>query len=256
MVRMVKKTTQAKVAFITGASAGIGKAAGIALLNAGWRVVFAARRREVLEQVVSQCDQARALAVVMDVGDSESVKHAFARTQETFGRLDLLFNNAGRGAPAMPFEDLPYETWLEVVNTNLNGMFLCAQEAFRRFKNQTPQGGRIINNGSISAQTPRPMSVAYTTTKHGVTGLTKSIALDGRAYNICGCQIDIGNAATEMTQRMSSGALQPDGSTLPEARMDVSHVAQTILHIANLPLDTNMLSTTIMANEMPFVGRG
>jgi NAD(P)-dependent dehydrogenase (short-subunit alcohol dehydrogenase family) len=253
---MVKKTTQAKVAFITGASAGIGKAAGIALLNAGWRVVFAARRREVLEQVVSQCDQARALAVVMDVGDPESVKHAFARTQETFGRLDLLFNNAGRGAPAMPFEDLPYETWLEVVNTNLNGMFLCAQEAFRRFKNQTPQGGRIINNGSISAQTPRPMSVAYTTTKHGVTGLTKSIALDGRAYNICGCQIDIGNAATEMTQRMSSGALQPDGSTLPEARMDVSHVAQTILHIANLPLDTNMLSTTIMANEMPFVGRG
>ena len=253
---MVKKTTQAKVAFITGASAGIGKAASIALLNAGWRVVFAARRREVLEQVVSQCDQARALAVVMDVGDSESVKHAFARTQETFGRLDLLFNNAGRGAPAMPFEDLPYETWLEVVNTNLNGMFLCAQEAFRRFKNQTPQGGRIINNGSISAQTPRPMSVAYTTTKHGVTGLTKSIALDGRAYNICGCQIDIGNAATEMTQRMSSGALQPDGSTLPEARMDVSHIAQTILHIANLPLDTNMLSTTIMANEMPFVGRG
>ena len=253
---MVKKTTQAKVAFITGASAGIGKATGIALLNEGWRVVFAARRREVLEQVVSQCDQARALAVVMDVGDPESVKYAFARTQETFGRLDLLFNNAGRGAPAMPFEDLPYETWLEVVNTNLNGMFLCAQEAFRRFKNQTPQGGRIINNGSISAQTPRPMSVAYTTTKHGVTGLTKSIALDGRAYNICGCQIDIGNAATEMTQRMSSGALQPDGSTLPEARMDVSHVAQTILHIANLPLDTNMLSTTIMANEMPFVGRG
>lgn len=156
----------------------------------------------------------------------------------------------------MPFEDLPYETWLEVVNTNLNGMFLCAQEAFRRFKDQKPQGGRIINNGSISAQTPRPMSVAYTTTKHGVTGLTKSIALDGRAYNICGCQIDIGNAATEMTQRMSSGALQPDGSTLPEACMDVSHVAQTILHIANLPLDTNMLSTTIMANEMPFVGRG
>ena len=253
---MVKKTTQAKVAFITGASAGIGKATGIALLNEGWRVVFAARRREVLEQVVSQCDQARALAVVMDVGDPESVKYAFARTQETFGRLDLLFNNAGRGAPSMPFEDLPHETWLEVVNTNLNGMFLCAQEAFRRFKNQTPQGGRIINNGSISAQTPRPMSVAYTTTKHGVTGLTKSIALDGRAYNICGCQIDIGNAATEMTQRMSSGALQPDGSTLPEARMDVSHVAQTILHIANLPLDTNMLSTTIMANEMPFVGRG
>lgn len=253
---MVKKTTQAKVALITGASAGIGKAAGIALLNAGWHVVFAARRREVLEQVVNQCDQARTLAVVMDVGDPESVKHAFARTQETFGRLDLLFNNAGRGAPAMPFEDLPYETWLEVVNTNLNGMFLCAQEAFRRFKDQKPQGGRIINNGSISAQTPRPMSVAYTTTKHGVTGLTKSIALDGRAYNICGCQIDIGNAATEMTQRMSSGALQPDGSTLPEARMDVSHVAQTILHIANLPLDTNMLSTTIMANEMPFVGRG
>ena len=253
---MVKQAPQSKVALITGASAGIGKAVGIALLNAGWHVVFAARRRDVLEQVVSQCDPARALAVVMDVGDPESVKHAFARTQETFGRLDLLFNNAGRGAPAMPFEDLPYETWLEVVNTNLNGMFLCAQEAFRRFKNQTPQGGRIINNGSISAQTPRPMSVAYTTTKHGVTGLTKSIALDGRAYNICGCQIDIGNAATEMTQRMSSGALQPDGSTLPEARMDVSHVAQTILHIANLPLDTNMLSTTIMANEMPFVGRG
>ncbi len=253
---MVKQAPQSKVALITGASAGIGKAAGIALLNAGWHVVFAARRRDVLEQVVSQCDPARALAVVMDVGDPESVKHAFARTQETFGRLDLLFNNAGRGAPAMPFEDLPYETWLEVVNTNLNGMFLCAQEAFRRFKDQKPQGGRIINNGSISAQTPRPMSVAYTTTKHGVTGLTKSIALDGRAYNICGCQIDIGNAATEMTQRMSSGALQPDGSTLPEARMDVSHVAQTILHIANLPLDTNMLSTTIMANEMPFVGRG
>ena len=253
---MVKQTRESKVALVTGASAGIGKATGIALVNAGWHVAFAARRGDLLEQVIHPFGEDRALAVVMDVGKPASVKHAFARTQEKFGRLDLLFNNAGRGAPAVPFEDLPYEIWLEVVNTNLTGMFLCAQEAFRIFKNQTPQGGRIINNGSISAHTPRPLSVAYTATKHGVTGLTKSIALDGRAHNICGCQIDIGNAATEMTQRMSSGALQPDGSTIPEARMDVSHVAETIVHIANLPLDTNVLSTTIIATGMPFVGRG
>lgn len=253
---MAEQAHASKVALITGASAGIGKAVGTALVEAGWRVAFAARRGDLLEQAVSQCGKESALSVVTDVGDPESVKQAFARTQEKFGRLDLLFNNAGRGAPAVPFEELPYETWLEVVNTNLNGMFLCAREAFRIFKSQTPQGGRIINNGSVSAHTPRPLSAAYTATKHGVTGLTKSIALDGRAHNICGCQIDIGNAATEMTERMSSGALQPDGSTVPEARMDVRRVAETIVHIANLPLDTNVLSTTIMATRMPFVGRG
>ncbi len=253
---MAVQTGTPKVALVTGASAGIGKATGIALINAGWQVAFAARRGEVLKEVIQQFGKDRAIAVVMDVVNPESVKLAFAKTQEAFGRLDLLFNNAGRGAPAVPFEDLPYATWLDVVNTNLNGMFLCAQEAFRIFKAQTPRGGRIINNGSVSAHTPRPLSVAYTTTKHGVTGLTKSIALDGRAHNIVGCQIDIGNAATEMTDRLSSGALQPDGSTIPEARMDVSHVAETIAHIASLPLDTNVLSTTIMATRMPFVGRG
>src|SRR3989337_467465 len=194
-----------KVAIVTGASAGIGQAAGMALVKAGWKVTFAARRGELLEKIVAGCGADRALAVVADVAKPESVNSLFAQTTQKFGRLDLLFNNAGMGAPPVPMDELPYEKWKEVVDVNLNGMFLCAQEAFRIFKRQQPQGGPIINNGSISAHAPRPFSVAYTSTKHAVTGLTRCIALDGRAHDICGCQIDIGNAAPPMTQRMLKG---------------------------------------------------
>ena len=247
---------QHKVALITGASAGIGKSAGLALGAAGWKVTFTARRGELLNQAVEQCGADNALAVITDVGQPKSVKRAFDQTVEKFGRLDLLFNNAGRGAPPVPLDELPYETWLDVVNANLNGMFLCTQAAFRIFKQQDPQGGRIINNGSISAQVPRPFSAPYTATKHAVTGLTKSIALDGRAHDICACQIDIGNAATEMTEPMSRGILQPNGDTIVEPRMDVQHVADTIVHMASLPPNANVLNITLMATKMPYVGRG
>lgn len=245
-----------KVAIVTGASAGIGEAAGRALVKAGWKVAFAARRAELLEKIVAECGADKALAVVADVAKPESVKRLFARTTEKFGRLDLLFNNAGMGAPAVPMDELPYEKWKEVVDVNLNGMFLCAQEAFRIFKAQKPQGGRIINNGSISAHAPRPFSVAYTSTKHAVTGLTKCIALDGRAHDICGCQIDIGNAATPMTERMLKGVPQPNGTTMVEPRMDVQHVADAVVYMAGLPLESNVLTMTVMATKMPFVGRG
>jgi len=245
-----------RVAIVTGASAGIGKAAGVALVKAGWKVTFAARRADLLEKIVAECGADKALAAVTDVGKPESVKSLFAQTKAKFGRLDLLFNNAGMGAPAVPLDELPYEKWLEVVNANLNGMFLCTQEAFRLFKSQNPQGGRIINNGSISAHAPRPFSAPYTSTKHAVTGLTKCIALDGRAHDIAGCQIDIGNAATEMTERMTKGVPQPNGSTMVEPRMNVQHVADAVVHMASLPLDANILNLTVMATRMPFVGRG
>jgi NAD(P)-dependent dehydrogenase (short-subunit alcohol dehydrogenase family) len=247
---------QNKVAIVTGASAGIGEAAGRALVKAGWKVTFAARRAELLEKIVADCGAANALAAAADVSKPDSVKSLFAKTLEKFGRLDLLFNNAGMGAPAVPMDELPYEKWLEVVNVNLNGMFLCAQEAFRIFKQQKPQGGRIINNGSISAHAPRPFSVAYTSTKHAVTGLTKCIALDGRAHDICGGQIDIGNAATPMTERMTKGVPQPNGTVAVEPRMDVQHVAEAIVYMAGLPKESNVLTLTVMATKMPFVGRG
>jgi NAD(P)-dependent dehydrogenase (short-subunit alcohol dehydrogenase family) len=247
---------QNKVAVVTGASAGIGEAAGRALVKAGWKVTFAARRAELLHKIVADCGAANALAVAADVSKPDQVKSLFAQTVQKFGRLDLLFNNAGMGAPPVPMDELPYEKWLEVVNVNLNGMFLCAQEAFRLFKQQNPQGGRIINNGSISAHAPRPFSVAYTSTKHAVTGLTKCIALDGRPHDICGCQIDIGNAATPMTERMTKGVPQPNGTTMVEPRMDVEHVAQAIVYMAGLPKESNVLTMTVMATKMPFVGRG
>ena len=245
-----------KVAIVTGASAGIGQAAGMALVKAGWKVAFAARRAELLERIAAECGADRALAVVADVTKPASVKSLFAQTTQKFGRLDLLFNNAGMGAPAVPMDELPYEKWKEVVDVNLNGMFLCTQEAFRIFKTQKPQGGRIINNGSISAHAPRPFSVAYTSTKHAVTGLTKCIALDGRAHDICGCQIDIGNAATPMTERMLKGVPQPNGTAMVEPRMDVQHVADAIVYMAGLPKESNVLTMTVMATKMPFVGRG
>ncbi len=247
---------QNKVAVVTGASAGIGEATGRALVKAGWKVTFAARRTELLEKIVADCGAGNALAVATDVAKPESVKSLFAKTVEKFGRLDLLFNNAGMGAPPVPMDELPYEKWKEVVDVNLNGMFLCAQEAFRIFRKQNPQGGRIINNGSISAHAPRPFSVAYTTTKHAVTGLTKCIALDGRAYDICGSQIDIGNAVTPMTERMTKGVPQPNGTTMVEPRMDVQHVADAIVYMAGLPKESNVLTMTVMATKMPFVGRG
>lgn len=246
---------QNKVAIVTGASTGIGQATGMALVKAGWKVTFAARRADLLEKIVAECGADKALAVVADVSKPESVTNLFAKTREKFGRLDLLFNNAGMGAPPVPMDELPYEKWKEVVDVNLNGMFLCVQEAFRAFKSQKPQGGRIINNGSISAHAPRPFSVAYTATKHAVTGLTKCIALDGRAHDICGCQIDIGNAATPMTERMLKGVPQPDGTSKVEPRMDVQHVADAVVYMAGLPLESNVLTMTVMATKMPFVGR-
>jgi len=247
---------QNKVAIVTGASTGIGESTGRALVKAGWKVAFAARRAELLEKIVAECGADKALAVAADVSKPDSVKNLFARTLQKFGRLDLLFNNAGMGAPPVPIDELPYEKWKEVVDVNLNGMFLCVQEAFRIFKSQKPQGGRIINNGSISAHAPRPFSVAYTSTKHAVTGLTKCISLDGRAHDICGCQIDIGNAATPMTERMLKGVPQPNGTSMVEPRMDVQHVADAVVYMAGLPLESNVLTMTVMATKMPFVGRG
>jgi NAD(P)-dependent dehydrogenase (short-subunit alcohol dehydrogenase family) len=245
-----------KVAIVTGASAGIGEAAGRALVKAGWKVAFAARRAELLERIVADCGAANALAMAVDVTKPDQVKGLFAGTVKKFGRLDLLFNNAGMGAPPVPMDELPYEKWKEVVDVNLNGMFLCVQEAFRQFKRQQPQGGRIINNGSISAHAPRPFSVAYTSTKHAITGLTKCIALDGRAHDICGSQIDIGNAVTPMTERMTKGVPQPNGTSIVEPRMDVAHVADAVVYMAGLPKESNVLTMTVMATKMPFVGRG
>ena len=247
-----------KVAVVTGAGTGIGKAVTLALLADGYRVTLAGRRKEKLEQAVAEAGPAgaRALIVPTDVGDPAAVRALFARAQQAFGRLDLLFNNAGIGAPAVPLEDLTWEQWKAVVDVNLTGAFLCMQEAVRIMKRQDPRGGRIINNGSISAHAPRPNSAPYTATKHAITGLTKSTALDGRTYDIACGQIDIGNAATEMAARMAKGVPQADGEIRVEPLMDVNHVGAAVLHMANLPLETNVQFLTIMATRMPFVGRG
>jgi NAD(P)-dependent dehydrogenase (short-subunit alcohol dehydrogenase family) len=247
-----------RVAVVTGAGTGIGKAAALALLGDGYRVVLAGRRPEPLGQAIAEAGEAasRALAVPTDVADPAAVLALFARTRDAFGRLDVLFNNAGRGAPAVPIEDLTYEQWTSVVDVNLNGLFLCAQQAFRAMKSQDPRGGRIINNGSISAHAPRPHSAPYTATKHAVSGLTKSLALDGRAYDIACSQIDIGNARTDLAAKMEDGVPQADGSVKPEPLMDVAHVGRAVLYVANLPKDANVLFMTIMATKMPFVGRG
>ena len=250
--------THNKVALVTGAGAGIGKAAARALLQGGYQVVLAGRNLAKLEKAMIDIGGSaeNCLAVTCDVGKPEQVKNLFKAVKEGFGRIDLLFNNAGMGAPAIPMEDLSYEQWMNVLNANLSGAFLCSQEAIRMMKTQSPQGGRIINNGSISAHAPRPLSAPYTATKHAITGLTKTIALDGRPFNIACGQIDIGNATTEMTEPMAAGILQADQSVKSEPRMDVDHVGQAVLHMAQLPLESNILSMTIMATNMPFVGRG
>jgi len=245
-----------KVAIVTGAGSGVGRAVALALLGQGYAVALAGRRKAALEETASQASRGRSLVVPTDVTDPASVKALFAKTKEAFGRLDVLFNNAGTGAPAIPMEDLSYEQWQTVVATNLTGPFLCTQEAIRIMKSQTPRGGRIINNGSISAHAPRPNSVPYTATKHAISGLTKSTALDGRKYDIVCGQIDIGNAVTPMTERMTKGVPQPDGSMMVEPRMDAKHVADAVVYMASLPLEANVLFLTVMASKMPFVGRG
>jgi NAD(P)-dependent dehydrogenase (short-subunit alcohol dehydrogenase family) len=246
-----------KVALVTGAGTGIGKAAALALLGDGWNVALVGRRKELLDRTAADSGAgARALVLAGDIGKPETVKTIFARVKEAWGRLDLLFNNAGMGAPAIPMEDLSFEQWKAVVDVNLTGMFLCSQEAIRIMKAQSPRGGRIINNGSISAHAPRPFSAPYTATKHAVTGLTKCISLDGRAHDIACGQIDIGNAATEMTERMTKGVPQANGTSMVEPRMDVAHVGSAVLYMAKLPLESNVQFMTIMATKMPFVGRG
>ena len=250
-------TPHGRVAIVTGAGSGIGRAAALALLNDGYRVALAGRRESRLEETAREAGAgSRALAVATDVTDPAAVKRLFARTKEAFGRLDVLFNNAGIGAPAVPLEDLGYEQWKAVVDVNLTGMFLCAQEAIRLMKVQDPRGGRIINNGSISAHTPRPHSAPYTATKHAITGLTKCIALDGRPHDIACGQIDVGNARTELSAKMEKGVPQADGSIRAEPLMDVAHVGSAVLYMANLPKDANVPFITIMATTMPFVGRG
>lgn len=252
---------QSKIAIVTGAGSGIGKAVALALLEDGWSVALAGRRANLLEEVARQAEQqwgaaGRVLCVPTDVSDAAAVRQLFDQTTAQFGRLDLLFNNAGRGNPAGNFIDWSPEEWQDVVNTNLNGMFFCLQQAFRVMRDQAPQGGRIINNGSISAHTPRPNSAAYTATKHAVMGLTKTAALDGRAYDIAVGQIDVGNAVTDLAGRMAKGVPQANGTIAAEAMMDVAHVAKSVLYMANMPLDTNVLFHTVMATKMPFVGRG
>ncbi|KAA2244202.1 SDR family oxidoreductase [Salinarimonas soli] len=247
----------AGIALVTGAGTGVGKAAALALFGAGWSVALAGRRREPLEATAGEAGAGeRALVVPTDVADPASVDALFQAIERRFGRLDVLFNNAGMGAPAIPLEDLTVEQWQAVVDVNLTGPFLCTQAAFRLMKRQEPRGGRIINNGSVSAYAPRPNSAPYTATKHAISGLTRATALDGRKYDIACGQIDIGNAATEMTQRMTEGVPQADGSMRPEPRMDARHVGDAILHMAGLPLEANILFMTVMATKMPFVGRG
>ena len=250
-------TTPSKVAVVTGAGTGIGKGVALALLKEGYSVALAGRRAELLEKTAAESGAgARALAVPTDVSNPEAVRALFTKSKDAFGRVDLLFNNAGTNAPGILFEDLTYEKWRSVVDVNLTGMFLCAQEAYRHMKSQEPRGGRIINNGSISAHSPRPDSAPYTATKHAVTGLTKCISLDGRKYDIACGQIDIGNAATDLTARMAKGVKQANGSVAVEPLMDVEQVANAVVHMASLPLDTNVQFITIMATKMPFVGRG
>nr|WP_285554239.1 SDR family oxidoreductase [Streptomyces hygroscopicus] len=249
--------TPSKIAVVTGAGSGIGRAVALELLRTGWSVALAGRRPETLEETAALAAGAPSIVVRTDVARPEDVAALFTATVERFGRLDLLFNNAGTFGPGgVPVEELPYEAWRHVVDTNLNGAFLCAQAAYRTMKEQDPRGGRIINNGSISAHTPRPHSVAYTATKHALTGLTKSLSLDGRSYRIAVGQIDIGNAATEMTRRMRTGALQANGETVPEPMMDVAEVARTVRHMAELPLEANVQFATVLATGMPYIGRG
>jgi len=248
-----------KIALITGAGTGIGRAAALALAKDGFSLVLSGRRPEPLAAVEKEAKAAGApkvLVVQTDVGDEKQVRALFAKTKETFGRLDVLFNNAGIGAPPVPMEDLPFATWKAVLDTNMTGTFLCTQEAIKIMKSQTPRGGRIINNGSISAHTPRPNTLPYTATKHAMTGFTKSTALDGRKHDIACCQIDVGNADTPMGSRMKDGVPQPNGQIMPEPLMDVSHVGNAVAYMASLPLDTNVLTLTIKATKMPFEGRG
>jgi NAD(P)-dependent dehydrogenase (short-subunit alcohol dehydrogenase family) len=250
-------TSNHKVAIVTGAGSGIGQAAALALLGDGWKVVLAGRRAEALQDTVKLAPAgAQVMAVPTDVTRPESVRALFDQTVQAHGRVDLLFNNAGIGAPAIPLEELSIEQWKAVVDTNLNGMFYGIQNAFRVMKDQNPRGGRIINNGSISATTPRPHSIAYTATKHAVSGLTKTASLDGRRYDIAVGQIDVGNAGTPLANRMAKGVLQANGETKPEPLMDVSIVGQSILYMANLPLEANVMFHTVMATKMPFAGRG
>jgi len=247
-----------RFALVTGAGTGIGRASALALARAGWHAALAGRRREPLEEVAGEIKALgrRVLPLAVDVADPGAVKALFGEVEREFGRLDLLFNNAGRGAPAVPIDELPFDTWKAVVDVNLNGMFLCAQAAFGLMKRQKPQGGRIINNGSISAHTPRPLSIAYNATKHAVSGMTKSIALDGRAHDIACGQIDVGNALTEMARKQTQGVRQADGRIAPEPMMEVDEVGAAVAHMASLPLSTNILTMTIMATKMPYVGRG
>lgn len=247
-----------KVAMVTGAGSGVGRATAVALAGAGYSLVLVGRRVEALQETASLIGPQgpATLIVSADLGDPQAVRDVFAQTKERFGRLDVLFNNAGIGAPGIPLEDLTYEQWKAVVDVNLSGVFLCTQEAFRLMKSQTPRGGRIINNGSISATTPRPNSAPYTATKHAVTGLTKSAALDGRPFDIACGQIDIGNASTPLTARMAKGVPQADGSMAVEPTIDANHIARAVVYMASLPLDANVLTMTVMATQMPFVGRG
>jgi NAD(P)-dependent dehydrogenase (short-subunit alcohol dehydrogenase family) len=251
-------SSSSKIAIVTGAGSGIGRAVALALLREGYSLALAGRRPDALAETAARAgtDAGRALAVPTDVTDPASVAALFAKTREAFGRLDLLFNNAGAGAPPVPLDELSPEQWRRVVDVNLTGTFLCTREAFRLMKSQSPRGGRIINNGSISAHAPRPHSAPYTASKHAITGLTKSTALDGRPHDIACGQIDIGNAATEMTARMAKGVPQANGTVEPEPTMDVDHVARAVLYMAGLPLDANVLFMTVMATKMPFVGRG
>jgi len=247
-----------KIAVVTGAGTGIGKAVAIALMKDGFSVALAGRRKDKLDETATEGVKANAQSLVVptDVSDPASVKALFAKTKEMFGRCDVLFNNAGIGAPGLPMEELTYEQWNAVVQVNLTGAFLCAQEAIRMMKAQQPRGGRIINNGSISAHAPRPHSAPYTATKHAITGLTKSISLDGRDFDIACGQIDIGNAATQLSERMAAGIVQANGTTMVEPRMDLKHVADAVVYMANLPLEANVQFLTVMATKMPFVGRG
>ena len=251
-------SAEERIALVTGAGSGIGRACVHALLGAGWQVALAGRRQSTLEETAGERDPdgKHTLCVSTDVGDPASVKSLFDAVRERFGRLDLLFNNAGTGSPAIPLEDITWEQWSSVVSANLTGAFLCTQQAFRIMRDQKPRGGRIINNGSISAYAPRPLSAPYTATKHAITGLTRSTALDGRVYDIACGQIDIGNAETQMTERMTDGVLQPDGSSRPEPRMNIRHVSDALLYMANMPIDTNVQFLTVMPSKMPFVGRG
>jgi NAD(P)-dependent dehydrogenase (short-subunit alcohol dehydrogenase family) len=258
MLRFRGVNIPSKVALVTGAGSGIGKAVALALLHEGYAVVFAGRRADVLDRTVKESgdEASRALPISTDITDPGSVKKLFAATRERFGRLDVLFNNAGISAPGVPLEELTIDQWRAVVDVNLTGAFLCTQQAFLLMKDQHPRGGRIINNGSLSAHSPRPNSAPYTATKHAITGLTKSTALDGRKYDIVCSQIDIGNARTDMTGRFTAGMPQANGEVVPEPLMDVAHVARAVVYMASLPLDANVQFMTVMATKMPFIGRG